>query len=714
MASVSCKASAEQPATKAASSAGQPATKAASKASAEQPANPYSHLPLSLLNKASARTGSTWEVVVSRPFEDKYEYKWQGKPRQGSNLICNLVSAQDPSQYCQAQFKKTAQNATAYEKAMKTSKPGGRFVMCNVGFVEDAKAAYVSCPLKMVVDLSKTKMDPCAEAPDSAVQPAPTATVAGSVNLASNQFFDVTALIQEVHETRHHENNRSSFVVDIYDGSLDIDTQKIKTMPLRVYFDTKPKNNESASAGQPASGESLIALLDEHFLNKAAVSFFCISGAQDDKGKFIFRSTKNTYIAKAIGTKAENLNSDAALHNVQVGDTVAFELQQSRAARDWSLEPGKETRCGLLATFSRTPTGIPEIDENETVWQLNWSRVTEPAEGQIIKSNDNARIWFPLTLRDETGRIVLYITEQAALKLANVVDADEFEHLHSERRLRIPFYAAVKIMRRPSKPSAAQPAELVPGQNENSFDCFIVDAAEQNMREALSLRSLVLLPMLTHSVDNVLPAMLGMIRKSEHYAMAVQYKTQEAPAELSKAASKANTGVAMLRPCTRVVALVRSTKRSKVLDAGGSGNKLVTENVVDLFQPDGDGEQTQYSLTSFCTLDTVTDFKLDPPRGAKTQAALVNVTGVIDTDTHSAEQPAKSLLVDDVQLLTPAEADALKPVMLKMLYFAALGGQISRKRESESWSSEDNPAQASTCRTLGRSPTGPEVPDYSP
>ena len=97
----------------------------------------------------------------------------------------------------------------------------------------------------------------------------------------------------------------------------------------------------------------MIALLDEHFLNKAAVSFFCISGAQDDKGKFIFRSTKNTYIAKAIGTKAENLNSDAALHNVQVGDTVAFELQQSRAARDWSLEPGKETRCGLLATFSR-------------------------------------------------------------------------------------------------------------------------------------------------------------------------------------------------------------------------------------------------------------------------------------------------------------------------------------------------------------------------
>ena len=98
--------------------------------------------------------------------------------------------------------------------------------MSNVGFAEDAKLAYVSCPLKTVVDLSKTKMDPCIGASDSAVQPAPTATIAGSINLGTNQFFDVTALIQEVLETRHHENNRSSFVVKIYDGSLDNDTQK--------------------------------------------------------------------------------------------------------------------------------------------------------------------------------------------------------------------------------------------------------------------------------------------------------------------------------------------------------------------------------------------------------------------------------------------------------------------------------------------------------
>ena len=159
--------------------------------------------------------------------------------------------------------------------------------------------------------------------------------------------------------------------------------------------------------------------------------------------------------------------------------------------------------------------------------------------------------------------------------------------------------------------------------------------------------------------------------------------------------------------------LILSTKRSKVLDAGASGNKLVTENVVDCFQPDGDGEQTHYSLTAFCILDTVTDFKLDPPKHDKEQAALISVTGVINADTDSVEQPVKGFLVDDVQLLTPQQANALKLRFVKMLYFATLAGQISRKRAREPWSPTENPAQATVCRTLGRSPTGPSLPDYS-
>ena len=171
---------------------------------------------------------------------------------------------------------------------------------------------------------------------------------------------------------------------------------------------------------------------------------------------------------------------------------------------------------------------MPELDNADTVWQCNWVRIAEPSEGQNIKSSDGTRLWLPLTLRDESGCIVLYITEQAVLKLANVLDAAEFEQLHSERCLGFPFWASVKVWRRPSKASAAQPG-TVEEQHNNDFDCFIVDAAEQDVTEAPSLRSTMLLPMLSDSADNVLPTTLGMVRKSEHYAMAVQYITQQIP-----------------------------------------------------------------------------------------------------------------------------------------------------------------------------------------
>ena len=56
----------------------------------------------------------------------------------------------------------------------------------------------------------------------------------------------------------------------------------------------------------------------------------------------------------------------------------------------------------------------------------------------------------------------------------------------------------------------------------------------------------------------------------------------------------------------------------------------------------------EMSLTSFCTLETVAEFKLDPQKGARSQAALISLTGVIAADSDSAEQPVKSLFVEDV------------------------------------------------------------------
>ena len=323
----------------------------------------------------------------------------------------------------------------------------------------------------------------------------------------------------------------------------------------------------------------------------------------------------------------------------------------------------------------------------------------------------------PLTCCDDSGIVVLYITEKAILKLTKCVDAAEFDQLCAESRLKVPFFSSIKMLRKPSKPSAVQPGsvELVRPQNsENNFDCYIVDAAEQDMELIPSTISVKLLPMLSFTSDGVLPATLSMIRKSEHYSLAVQYVTQNVPEELVKVASKATAGVTMLRPCSRAIVLIVSKQRSQTLQVGASGHKLVTPNVVDLLRSDS-AEQPgcKYEIVTFCTLETVTDFKLDPPRNAKEQAALISVIGVTDVDPDNAEQPIKGFIADAIELLKPEEANALKAMWNQKLYFAALAGQISRKRDREPWSPEEHPAQAAQCRVLGKSLTGPQLPDYA-
>ena len=284
--------------------------------------------------------------------------------------------------------------------------------------------------------------------------------------------------------------------------------------------------------------------------------------------------------------------------------------------------------------------------------------------------------------------------------------------MHEENRLRFPFFVTVKIWRRPAKTSAEQPGLGASSATQtNDFDCFIVDADAQAMHESPSLHSMMMLPMLSHSADNVLPAALAIVKTSQHYPMAVEYITQPVPAELAKSASKVLAGTSMLRPCNRVVALVLSSKRSVLTKAGENGYKLVTHDVVDLL-PSFNDDDKKYTLVSFCPLETVTDFKLDPPARSKTQAALVTVTAVIDKGKDSAGQPVQEFLVDNVQLLGTTEADTVALMLSKSLYLASLSGQISPKRDIE-WSADESPAKAKTCRVLGRSPTGPPLPDYS-
>ena len=282
--------------------------------SAERPVE-GTHLRLSELNSATAKTGRCWVVDAFRPAEDNYEYVWNGRRCHGTTLVVTLVAADDRSQYCQAHFRKYWWNGPKYEQAKKAIEHGKRFIMSQVSFAQSGwMPAYVSCPLKLIVNLSQTTMVPCANTPGRTVQPAPTATIASSTSLVDRQCFDVTGVVQEVQAVRRLPNNRCSFVVKIYDGSVDPGTKKLSAMDLNIYFNaTPPVLNGLASAREHsiapastnsadlhASGESMKRLAEQHLHSKTALLFFCLCRMQDIKGKVHVYNTKHTCITATI------------------------------------------------------------------------------------------------------------------------------------------------------------------------------------------------------------------------------------------------------------------------------------------------------------------------------------------------------------------------------------------------------------------------------
>ena len=706
------KSSAAQPAA-AAASAAQPAPQpAAASDGAAQPAT----LPLRELNKRSGQFGA-WAVVVRQTQVDTYEYKWDGKPRTGKTFSCTFVSSQDPTEYCIGQMRWSKKDENKFRAVQNKLSDGLAFIMTKVSINNDAKKQYIHAPIQTVVNVSDTVFNPLLNSKDTKdCYPEPPATIADCANLTNQQFFDVTALVKSVSPFRSVSDNRVVFNAEIIDGSKSGD--RVRTMPLTVFTDraTGPNPGEppiwvflNGAAGQGLVGGSAAQPAPQ------PVSFFRIKGAQDDDGNFSFTTTKNTIIVGGATTgKGHRLAAEAAtLLGLTDTDSFAVKKFEEWVARDFSTEPATETMCALFKPIANTvTTGVEALDHaEETFWQLNWVRVEEPPAGSSIRTNDGKRIWFPVTVRDCTGTLTLYIQEPAALKLSGFDDADHFEAAFVAGKMWFPQMASVKIIRQLKTATAARERDEQPPVQ---VDVRIVDAAWQNLAESPTEASARLLPLLNTentTSDVVMPAALHMLRKSPHYTLAVESIVPDIPESLKASFVNVPPATTLFRPCSQVLALVEASEPSSLQEAGTGGYKITTNNVKDLLHDANDARGVQ--LTSFCTLENLQDFKLDPPRtqASKKQAALVLISSILQES--SAGQPA-SFMVDSAQLLQQTEVDAVKVCLKRMLFLATLAGHMSsRKRAaSEPTTNEESPAKAAKCRVLGRHPTAAPVPEF--
>ena len=114
-----------------------------------------------------------------------------------------------------------------------------------------------------------------------------------------------------------------------------------------------------------------------------------------------------------------------------------------------------------------------------------------------------------------------------------------------------------------------------------------------------------------------------------------------------------------------------------------------------------------FTLTAFCTLENLQDFKLDPPRGSKSQHAVIIVSDINQRD--KAGEPA-NLIVESLMLVHRDEVAEIQHAMQKMLYYIATASEINARKNKLEWTEAFSPAKAQKCRHIPRHPTGEGLP----
>ena len=186
-----------------------------------------------LLTKQSGKIG-TFKVIVWNPWTDSYTYDWEGKHSEATAWRCGLVSAEDPAVCCIGEYKLTTRNKVAFEKHVKAKPHGTTLLMSTVSLVESAKTQYMSCSVRVTVNMASTSLSTVSE-DGSAVQPVPKTTVAETKQIQQNQNFDLTAFILSRSQVRNGGEARKAFNLELADGSKDEASGKVQTMFFTVF-----------------------------------------------------------------------------------------------------------------------------------------------------------------------------------------------------------------------------------------------------------------------------------------------------------------------------------------------------------------------------------------------------------------------------------------------------------------------------------------------
>ena len=201
---------------------------------------------LAELNQRSAGLG-LWDVGVFHPIMHHYQWttKASGRKKTGAEFRCTLVSVSDPSQYVSARITMRSDNMGPLEEAEAKFKADLKFRISKVALESSVKQEYLHTPIKLKIDLAKTKADGLLQKEQGeTVQASPSMSIKDCKELQQSQRFDVTALIDALSEVRSINVTRQVISVTVIDDSGD--DGKPGQLTFGFFMDT-PLSKEAVS-----------------------------------------------------------------------------------------------------------------------------------------------------------------------------------------------------------------------------------------------------------------------------------------------------------------------------------------------------------------------------------------------------------------------------------------------------------------------------------
>ena len=650
--------------------------------------------PLAHLTAQSAAIG-LWEVLIFAPETTEREYTYQGSKRTSYIFRCLLVSTKDPTQYVLGESRGKGMTPQVLREMVERFKQGLVFQMTKPSFVSNVKQQYNSAPKSEVISMMHTTFTPVLCSAGKPTMPEPSIPISTCMSIDREQLFDVMGIVREVSELlpggrTSSGQERVRCTCKIIDGSKMPGTDRTCDLPITIFAD-KPSNS---SVALPAMFQEL----KEAATNQWAVAIFGIQGKQStDNGKaaWSFTSSFTFSVVRASKTmKGKQLETEVKrlLEEQSASVPMPATHVSSMDVASFADQLGTETTCALFSTILRR-TRLQAIENENTIWQINWCRVYLPEKGVQVTTHDASRLWMRVKVEDETGSFHLYMNEKAALALAGVEDKSAFEAAHAQDILYFPAKASVKILRKglAFETPNAKATETSNNVAQPDPTCYIVEAMEQPLEDTRSKRSLVLLKLMENTkvnTDVCVPAAASIVHKEPHYGLSVHYVVDRALVK---------------KTCITALVLVEANVASK-MERVNEGFMMTTEKVKDALD-----DTFVFTLISYCSLTNAPDYQLKPTRQKRAQMALVTISDVLETG--SAEKPT-TFLATSIEKLSENDAETARDHMRRTMFFASLAAKQQGAGPNNVWTEELSPANASKCRRLGKSPTDELLDQY--